>query len=292
MCAILIFAKMKKRKETFPSISSDRVRPMFLNIKSELECVLFDWDGTLLDSFEADAQAYIHMFAALGMKWSIAELKRHYSPNWHHVYRAARLPRAKWEDADRLWMKFYRTHQPELQPGARRVLSALERRFILALVSSGSRARVRRQLREHEVAAMFRTKVCSEDAPRRKPHPAPLRLALDRLRLSPEVCVISAMRRRTSRWRIARECAPSVCSADRRCPSGCAPPRLTQRSKPSANCPVCSEISSEGLYVCGLYFCAERIPGNLSVGISHKTSSECPGRFSREQGQQRSGAIQ
>ena len=151
---------------------------MSMNGKSVLKCVLFDWDGTLLDSFEADAQAYIHMFAALGMKWSIAELKRHYSPNWHHVYRAARLPRAKWEDADHLWMKFYRTHQPELQPGARRVLSALERRFILALVSSGSRARVRRQLREHEVAAMFRTKVCSEDAPRRKPHPAPLRMAL------------------------------------------------------------------------------------------------------------------
>lgn len=36
---------------------------------------------------------------------------------------------------------------------------------------------------------MFRTKVCSEDAPRRKPHPAPLQMALDRLRLEPEVCV-------------------------------------------------------------------------------------------------------
>jgi HAD superfamily hydrolase (TIGR01662 family) len=154
-----------------------------------LECVLFDWDGTLLDSFEADAQAYIQMFAALGMAWSIAELKRHYSPNWRHVYRAARLPRGKWDEADRLWMRFYRKHQPELQPGARRVLRALERRFTLALVSSGSRARVRRQLREHEVAAMFRTKVCSEDAPRRKPHPAPLRMALDRLRISPKVCV-------------------------------------------------------------------------------------------------------
>jgi HAD superfamily hydrolase (TIGR01509 family) len=184
----LVFAKMKTRKH-FSSTSGDGMKPVSMNGKSVLKCVLFDWDGTLLDSFEADAQAYIHMFAALGMKWSIAELKRYYSPNWHHVYRAARLPRAKWEEADRLWMKFYRTHQPELQPGARRVLSALERRFILALVSSGSRARVRRQLREHEVAAMFRTKVCSEDAPRRKPHPAPLRLALDRLHLSPKVCV-------------------------------------------------------------------------------------------------------
>jgi HAD superfamily hydrolase (TIGR01509 family) len=159
------------------------------NGKNALECVLFDWDGTLLDSFEADAQAYIHMFAALGMTWSIAELKRHYSPNWRRVYHAARLPRAKWDEADRLWMRFYRRQQPELQPGARRVLCTLERRFTLALVSSGSRARVRRQLREHEVAAMFRTKVCSEDAPRRKPHPAPLRMALERLRISPKVCV-------------------------------------------------------------------------------------------------------
>jgi HAD superfamily hydrolase (TIGR01509 family) len=157
--------------------------------KTPIECVLFDWDGTLLDSFEADAQAYIHMFAALGMTWSMAQLKRHYSPDWHRVYRAARLPLAKWNEADRLWMRFYRKHQPELQPGARQVLRALERRFTLALVSSGSRARVRRQLREHGVAAMFRAKVCSEDAPRRKPHPAPLRMALDRLRVAADVCV-------------------------------------------------------------------------------------------------------
>lgn len=162
---------------------------MATNGENITECVLFDWDGTLLDSFEADAQAYSHMFDALGMSWSMAMLKRHYSPDWHHVYRAARLPRARWDEADRLWMRFYRKHQPELQPGARQVLRALERRFTLALVSSGSRLRVHRQLREHGVAAMFRAKVCSEDAPRRKPHPAPLRMALDRLRIAPKVCV-------------------------------------------------------------------------------------------------------
>ena len=158
-------------------------------VGSPIECVLFDWDGTLLDSFEADAQAYFRMFGALGMSWSMEELKRHYSPNWHRVYRAARLPRAKWEQADRLWMRFYRQLQPELQAGARQVLRTLHRRFTLALVSSGNRTRVRRQLREHEVAAMFRTKVCCEDAPRRKPDPAPLRMALDRLRIAAEECV-------------------------------------------------------------------------------------------------------
>ena len=87
-----------------------------------LEYVLFDWDGTLLNSFDADANAYMHMFAALGMPWSIAELKRHYSPNWHRVYRAAGLPRAKWEEADRLWRRFYDQQEPRMQPGALRVL--------------------------------------------------------------------------------------------------------------------------------------------------------------------------
>jgi HAD superfamily hydrolase (TIGR01509 family) len=188
MCVILTFANMKKQKTT-STVSGGRMKPVSMNGNSALECVLFDWDGTLLDSFEADAQAYIHMFAALGLPWSIAELKRHYSPNWHHVYRAAGLPRANWEEADRLWRKFYRDQKPELQPGARRVLRALDLRFTLALVSSGSRARVRRQLREHNVAAIFCTKICNEDAPRRKPHPAPLRMALDRLGLSPKVCV-------------------------------------------------------------------------------------------------------
>ncbi len=133
---------MKKPKQV-------RALTVPMNGKSVTECVLLDWDGTLLNSFKADAQAYIDMFAALGLPWSVAELKRHYSPNWHRVYRAARLPRSKWGEADRLWMKFYRTHRPELQPGARRVLCALERRFTLA----------------------------------------PLRMALERLGLSPKVCV-------------------------------------------------------------------------------------------------------
>jgi HAD superfamily hydrolase (TIGR01662 family) len=157
--------------------------------QNPIEYVFFDWDGTLLNSFEADANAYAYMFGALGLSWSLEELLRHYSPNWHRVYRAAGLPRAKWEEADWLWRQGYRKQKTRLQPGARQVLRTLDRRFKLAIVSSGSRARVRRQLREHEVSRMFLTKVCSEDAPRRKPHPAPMRMALQRLSAPPKASV-------------------------------------------------------------------------------------------------------
>jgi beta-phosphoglucomutase-like phosphatase (HAD superfamily) len=57
--------------------------------------VLLDWDGTLLNSYTADSRAYLAMFRALEIKWGLAELKRHYSPDWYQVYRAAKLPRAR-----------------------------------------------------------------------------------------------------------------------------------------------------------------------------------------------------
>ena len=154
-----------------------------------LRAVLLDWDGTLLDSYHADTQAYLEMFQELGIGWGAAELARHYSPDGHRVYRAAGLPRNRWEQADRLWGRFYRRQKPALLPGARRVLRELSRRFTLGLVTSGSRARVRRQLRLFGLSELFAVRVCCEDAPRRKPHPAPLQVALRRLRLKPEVCV-------------------------------------------------------------------------------------------------------
>lgn len=155
----------------------------------QLRGVLFDWDGTLLDSYHADAQAYLGMFRALGIDWGLADLERHYSPNWYRVYRAAGLPQARWDEADRLWRRHYRGLQPALLPGARQVLRQLARHFTLALVTSGNRSRVTAQLRRLRLATLFAARVCSEDTRSGKPHPAPLRLALRRLRLGSKACV-------------------------------------------------------------------------------------------------------
>lgn len=151
--------------------------------------VLFDWDGTLLDSYHSDARAYLAMFRALGIGWDLSDLARHYSPNWYRVYRAAKIPPRRWNEADRLWKKAYEKESPRLLPGARGVLRQLERRFLLGLVTSGNSYRVRRQLREFRLRQIFSACVCNEDSPRRKPHPAPLELALRRLRIKPEACV-------------------------------------------------------------------------------------------------------
>jgi beta-phosphoglucomutase-like phosphatase (HAD superfamily) len=63
--------------------------------KHVVEGVLFDWDGTLIDSYHADTSAYLAMFKEMGIPWGQDELEKHYSPNWYEVYRAAQTaPRA------------------------------------------------------------------------------------------------------------------------------------------------------------------------------------------------------
>jgi pyrophosphatase PpaX len=151
--------------------------------------VLFDWDGTLLNSYAADVRAYLSMFRALEIKWTEREVNLHYSPNWYRVYRAALIPRSKWIEANRLWTQAYKLERPRLLAGARRVMHTLAAGFDLGIVTSGNRARVRRQLRGFGLADYFSACVCNEDAAKKKPHPAPLQLALKRLRLAPEQCV-------------------------------------------------------------------------------------------------------
>lgn len=154
-----------------------------------VRAVLFDWDGTLLNSYAADSRAYLCMFRAMRINWTLADLARHYSPNWYRVYRAARLPRRKWGDADRQWALAYDKETPRLLAGARAVIGTLNREFRLAIVTSGNRIRVRRQLREFALASLFSACVCAEDTRKKKPHPEPLELALRRLRVSPEESV-------------------------------------------------------------------------------------------------------
>jgi HAD superfamily hydrolase (TIGR01509 family) len=154
-----------------------------------IRAVLFDWDGTLLNSYQADLRAYLSMFNALGINWTERELALHYSPNWLRVYRAAQLPRTKWLEAEHLWTRAYKLENPPLLAGARRIVRYLSQKFDLGIVSSGNRQRVLRQLREFKLASYFSACVCSEDAAKRKPHPAPLELALKRLRRVPEHCV-------------------------------------------------------------------------------------------------------
>jgi HAD superfamily hydrolase (TIGR01549 family) len=151
---------------------------------SKIKAVIFDWDGTLLDSYSADLAAYLAMFRVLKIAWSEEDLRRNYSPDWYRIYRAAQIPRENWQRADRLWRLHYARQSTALLPGAEAAIARLRSKFKLGLVTSGSRTRVLRQLSGFGFTRIFTARIYSESAEQRKPHPAPLLMALKKMRVA------------------------------------------------------------------------------------------------------------
>ena len=136
-----------------------------MKIPDTLRAVFFDWDGTLLNSFEADARAYVLMFDELGARMSMgcrieAALLTGLASC---VPREARLPaRAKWDQAGPLVDAILRRRN------IGRCCNLARDGLCSAHSNAGSRwpwcqaaagQRVRRQLRsEHGLAAIFRAK--------------------------------------------------------------------------------------------------------------------------------------
>jgi len=151
-----------------------------------LRAVLFDWDGTLVDTSEASYRCYVRMFAEFGIAFDRATYASTYSPDWYHTFRCVGLPEDRWADADERWLAHFASEPIALIDGAREALEMLARHGVsVGIVTSGSRPRIERELAEHGVAHHFHHVVCGTDGHRRKPHPDALHAALAQLDVAP-----------------------------------------------------------------------------------------------------------
>ena len=151
-----------------------------------LRAVLFDWDGTLVNTAEASYRCYEKLFGSYGIAFDRDAFRRTYSPNWHLTYSALGLAEERWAEADARWLQHYCEEEVVLIDGAREALQRVHDAGLAAgLVTSGDRVRVSRELTDLGVAEFFQALVCAEDTAERKPRPEPLLLALDRMRLVP-----------------------------------------------------------------------------------------------------------
>ena len=151
-----------------------------------VEAILYDWDGTLVDSAEASFRCYEDLFASYGIRFDRDAYAATYSPNWHLTYVAVGLPEDRWAEADARWVERYRRETIPLLGGARDVIERVATAGLAqGLVTSGDRGRVERELAAHGIAAHFRAIVCGSDRVAKKPDPEALLIALDRLGVPP-----------------------------------------------------------------------------------------------------------
>jgi len=154
--------------------------------RNGLSAVLFDWDGTLVDSAEKSYRCYQRVFARFGIDYDHALFERTYAPDWYRTYEDLGLPRERWPEADAHWLECYASEESRLRPGAEEALEAFAGRGLAqGLVSSGDPVRVRGEVESLGLARYFSAIVCGGETAGRKPHPEPLLVALGQLSVDP-----------------------------------------------------------------------------------------------------------
>lgn len=158
-------------------------------MQSTIKAVLFDLDGTLLDSFGLHYSAYEVMFAEFGIEMEKELFLSTYSPNWYRTYEAFGLDEKHWPSANDLWLQAAEAHRAELFHDVIDVLDYLQRKYEMGIVTSGSKSRVLRDMDGLDIHKYFSTLVTSDDITEPKPAPQGLQMALEKLKLSPDEAV-------------------------------------------------------------------------------------------------------
>lgn len=156
---------------------------------NHIKTLIFDWDGTLVDSAHLGLLAFEKTFAELGVPFVHDVYETTYSPNWYITYEALGLPKERWETADELWIRHYGEDSAPLIEDVGETLLALRRKgYELAVVSSGSRVRVCREIEQSVLREAFSIITCNDDVVQKKPHPEGLLLAMSRMNAEPTHC--------------------------------------------------------------------------------------------------------
>ena len=151
-----------------------------------MDAVVFDWDGTLVDTLPAITRANAEVLESYGVAYDDAAYRAAYSPDWRSMYRRLGVPEADIEAAGGRWLGTYRALMGGARafPGVPEALVRLrEAGLTMGLVTAGDRHVVEHQLEATGLGAHLPVRVCGDDLRFTKPHPAPLLQALDELGL-------------------------------------------------------------------------------------------------------------
>jgi phosphoglycolate phosphatase len=146
------------------------------------QAILFDWDNTLVDSWAVIHEALNHVMAAMDKPpWSMAETRARVRLSLRESFPLHFGNR--WEEARGIYLDRFRAiHLDRLTalPGCADLLEALAGDGIfLGVVSNKTGALLRLEARQLGWSRHFGGIVGAGDATADKPHPAPVRLALE-----------------------------------------------------------------------------------------------------------------
>jgi HAD superfamily hydrolase (TIGR01509 family) len=147
--------------------------------------VVFDWDGTLVDTMAMIYRANLASLRPYGMTMTRAWFRERYTPDWRRGYQELGVPEHLWDEMSERWAEAMAGMRPRAMPWARQGLRDLRRRGVrLGLVTASTRGVVEPNLARLNLDGMFETAWYADDVARSKPDPEALLRALGDLGLA------------------------------------------------------------------------------------------------------------
>ena len=148
-----------------------------------MDAIVFDWDGTLVDSLPAIFDANLKVLEEHGLPFDDERYRAAYVPDWRLMYQRLGIPDDALEAAGERWLALYReTDTAALLPGVSEALQQLaDAGFVMGIVTAGHSEVVGRQLEGFGIGHLLPVRVFGDDEVATKPHPDPLLLALRQL---------------------------------------------------------------------------------------------------------------
>lgn len=164
------------------------------------KAIFFDLDGTLIDSVPGLASAIDEMLLAVGLSEAGEERVRVWVGNGAYALVEEALRYADDDFDDVLIAECYQhflacyaktAKQSCLYPNVKHCLQKLAQQNIeLVLITNKPRRFTPEILEQHGIDGFFHSLVCGDDLQDKKPHPAPLIVAMERLNVKASNCLM------------------------------------------------------------------------------------------------------
>ncbi len=154
------------------------------------DTILFDFDGTVMDTNHVIIQSWQHTFRTLrNQEQDVEKIIRTFGEPLETTVKHL-FPDVPVQDVVEIYRNYHRDNFGELIdvfPGIRELLQELKARdYKTGLVTSRLRQTTMQGLEKYELASYFDVIITADDTSKHKPDPEPINIALERLKSAPE----------------------------------------------------------------------------------------------------------
>lgn len=161
---------------------------------NKIDTVLFDFDGTVMDTNNVILMSWQHTFRTLRGREEDREVIVKTFGEPLELTMKKFFPEVPAEEALEVYRSFHRDNFGELInlfPGMRELLAEVKRRgYKTGLVTSRLYNTTMQGLEKYEIKDMFDAVLTADDTDKHKPDPAPINITLEKLGSSPETSIM------------------------------------------------------------------------------------------------------